>query len=393
MERQIDVGAQTRRPGGLRSSIQVVLPIFLAVRVALTLWMWAVRQVIAEPLPPDPVLRPYLGVAMEIHPLLEPWQRWDTLHYQAIAERGYGAFGGALFSPPLYPAAMRLAGQLLGGHTLLGGLIVANLAYLGGLLAFHQLARRELRSVDQAGRATLYLAVFPTAFFFMAAYSESMLLLGACLSMLAAWRGRWAISGLAGALAALSRLVGVAIALPLGYLGYRGWRGTSSWRCWLPLLGAVLGASALPLYSWLALDQGLLAPLQAQTGRFRGGLALPGWNLVQAFERVLAGEAFMADVVDLAFLLLFLAAGVAVWRRTSRELGLLYLGFLLPLLVRSAGSQPLLGSARYVLALFPAFLVLAEWSSRPWRHRLILYGSTAGLLYLSGQFAIWGWVG
>ncbi len=37
---------------------------------------------------PDPILRPYQGVTPETNPWLEVWQRWDTLHYQAIAERG-----------------------------------------------------------------------------------------------------------------------------------------------------------------------------------------------------------------------------------------------------------------------------------------------------------------
>ena len=101
----------------------------------------------------------------------------------------------------------------------------------------------------------------------------------------------------------------------------------------------------------------------------------------------------MSDVLDLGFLLLFLGCGVLVWRRHSTELGVLYLAGLAPLLIRTAGTQPLLGTARYVLALFPAFLVLATWGTTPWRHRLILYSSTAGLLFLSGQFAIWGWVG
>lgn len=377
----------------LRDSLRIALPIFLSVRVVLLLWMWGVRQVISEPLPPEPTLRPYLGVEPETNPWLEPWQRWDTLHYQAIAAGGYQAFGGALFTPPLYPALMRAAGQLLGGNDLLGGLIVSNLAYLGGLVAFHQLALAELGRQEQALRAVLYLAVFPTAFFFTAAYAESLLLLGACLAVVAARRGRWLLSGMGGLVAAASRLVGAAIVFPLAYLGYRNWRTEKRAHAWIPLLGSVIGAGLLPLYAWLGLGLGPLAPIEAQTGRFRGGFVVPGAGLVQALGRLLSGEAFMADVLDASFLLLFLICGLFVWKRTSRELGVLYAASLIPLLIRSAGVQPLLGTARYVLALFPAFMVIAEWGASPWRHRLILYGSTAGLLFLSGQFAIWGWVG
>ena len=82
---------------------RTAIVVFLIARIALTIWMWGVRQVYSTPLLPDPVLRPYVGVAVEQNPWLEVWQRWDTLHYQAIAERGYEAFKGALFVPPLYP--------------------------------------------------------------------------------------------------------------------------------------------------------------------------------------------------------------------------------------------------------------------------------------------------
>jgi NADH:ubiquinone oxidoreductase subunit 4 (subunit M) len=82
-----------------------------------------------------------------------------------------------------------------------------------------------------------------------------------------------------------------------------------------------------------------------------------------------------------------------VWRKYSKVTAIYYVSMLSLYLVRFAGSQPLLGTARYVLMLFPAFFVLAEWGRRPWANRLILYSSFAGLLFLSGQFAIWGWVG
>lgn len=387
-----------RQPGNelaptVRQAAVTVLPVFLALRIALAIWPWAVRQVVSGPMPPEPILRPYLGVQPETNPWLEPWQRWDTLHYQAIAERGYQAFDGALFTPPLFPILMRTLGAALGDHTLLAGIVISNLAYLGALIAVYLIACRELQDPVTARRAILFLAVFPTAFFYLAAYTESLLLLGASIALLAYPPGKWAISAASGALAALSRLVGTLVALPLAYLGTRGSRRTRALRPFAPAAATIAAALVLPIYAWLGLGMSPLAPLAAQAGRSHGGISLPGVNLIQAVLRLLSGEAFMADVLDLAFLLLFVVCGVVAGRRYSTSIGLLYLGLLSPLLVRSAGSQPLLGSSRYVIVLFPAFFVLAEWASTPWRRRLVLYTSTAGLLFLSGQFAIWGWVG
>lgn len=379
------------RSPGLGDSLRAVFPIFLLVRVLLMLWLWGVRQLFPQPLPPHPTLRQYLGVEPQFNAWLEPWQRWDTLHYQAIAERGYRAFDGALARSPLYPALMRLVGELAGGNTLLGGILVSNLAYLGAMVAFHQIALRELGSARPAQRAALYLAVFPTAFFFLAAYTESLLLLGTTVALLAAWRHKWIVSGVAAAGASLSRLVGVTIAVPLGYLGLQGWRERRNWRAWVPLLAALAGAAVLPVYAWLVLDLSPLAPLRAQAETFRVSAAFPGLNLLLAAGRLAAGGGNVSDALDLVFLVLFTVCGVIVWRRYSRTLGLLYVSGLVPLLMRMATVAPLHSSARFVLALFPAFMLLAEWGANPWRHRLILYGSTAGLLYLSGQFAIWGW--
>jgi hypothetical protein len=46
-----------------------------------------------------------------------------------------------------------------------------------------------------------------------------------------------------------------------------------------------------------------------------------------------------------------------------------------------------------LVAIFPAFLLLPTWGRKAWANRLILYLSVLGLLFLSAQFAIWGWVG
>jgi hypothetical protein len=359
----------------------------------MTVWMWLVRQVISDPISPDPILRPYLGVRVETNTWLEPWQRWDTLHYQAIAERGYDAFEGALFTPPLYPGLIATIDSITGSGSLLAGLVLSNLAYVGALLMFYRLAVLELKDQQLAIRATTYLALFPTAFFFLAAYTEPLLLLGVLVSIYMARRKRWLASGLSSAAAALSRLVGAALAIPLGVAAFQEARRSRSLLPWIAALGAIAGAAVLPLYAWLGLGRDPLAPFQAQTGRFHGGFSLPGTNLIEAALRITSGEAFMADVVDFGLLLLFIVCGVYVWRRFSKVISIYYVSMLLLYLVRIAGTQPLLGSSRYVLMLFPAFFVLAQWGKRPWVNRLITYVSFAGLLFLSGQFAIWGWVG
>lgn len=369
--------------------------VFLVMRLVLTFWMWGMKQIYARPTPPDPDLRPYVGVAVESNPLLEVWQRWDTTHYQAIAERGYTSFGLALFVPPLYPVLMRGVSLVTGGDTLLAGILVSNVFYLLGLVAWFRLVFREVGDRPAAQRAVVYLASFPTAFFFLAAYTEALYLFAAVLMFEALRAEKWGWAGIGGALASLSRLPGVVIVAPLLYVAWEDCHTRRKVRrgVWGAIGLTLLGAAIFPLYVWLGMGLPPWTPLLIQNIRNSGGLAWPGANLIAAAQQALSGQFVMTDVIDLTFFTTFILGAVPVWRKLPRVYGVYYLAVLALYLTRIAGSQPLLGIARYVLALFPLFMVLGQWGKNPWVNRLVLYASWAGLLFLAGQFAIWGWVG
>lgn len=373
-----------------RTQIQKIVLAFLAVSIPLTVWMWAVRQVIpvSPPVSSDDL---YKGVARETNPWLEPWQRWDTPHYQAIAERGYSAFDTALFTPPLYPLLMRSASIFFDGNMLASGRFVASLAFLGYLIAFFFLARLELPAEQDAWRALTYLILFPTAFFLVAAYSESLYLMFVTLSLLSAQKNKWMSAGLFGALAAFTRIPGMLMIVPLGWAAMEAWKRGDR-RAWLaPLLGGA-GALLFPLYVWLGLGLPPTAILDALNTR-GGQLALPGWNLIEAASRILHGQLVGENIFELTFALLFTALTIAIWKKLPRIFGVYAVTMMLFFLARLGSPQPLSGMARYVLEITPAFLILALGGRNPWAHRLITYTSIFGLLFFSAQFAIWGWVG
>ena len=73
--------------------------------------------------------------------------------------------------------------------------------------------------------ASCFVSVFPTALFFQAVYSEALFLL---LTLLAFWWARdrrWALAGLAGLLAALTRSSGLLLVVPLAVLWWEQRRG------------------------------------------------------------------------------------------------------------------------------------------------------------------------
>jgi hypothetical protein len=356
--------------------------------------MWGVRQAFPQDLPPDPKLRPYYGVTIEQNPWLEPWQRWDTLHYQAIAERGYLAFDRALFAPPLYPFLIKMVAGITQSTTLLAGLIVSSASYIAALVVFYRLAHYEFGDDASVQRAVLMLTTFPTAFFLLAGYAEALYILTAAGTLYAIRRGRWVLAGFAGGLAALSRLPGVLIILPLIISAIEVWRRERNWEPWKAVGIFTVLASFFPAYVWLALDRSPLDIIATQN--IRGGwgdISFPFLNIVKGIINILNEQTYVADVFDILFILVFILAMIPLWRYFPRLYSYYCWPLLLLYLTRDAGIQPLLGTSRYVLTLFPIFMVFAAWGQKPWINRLILYTSWGGLLFFSGLFALWNWVG
>lgn len=377
-------------PPGSRKAIVSILALFLLIVGGLGIWMRLIRQSFPV-LPPTFTPDLYVGTAPETNPWLEPWQRWDTPQYQAIAERGYSAFETAYFTPPLFPCLMRWTAPLFGGNTLAAGLFVSALAFLGCLLALHRLTRFELGDDSAAMRAVVYLASFPAAFFLVAAYNESLFLLGAILCLFFARQGKWLAAGLMGGFAALARIPGTLLLIPLACAAWQGWRRGIRLTWSAPASMAVV-LSAWYAFQWFFLHQPPTAILTAQNQR-GGHLTFPGLNLVEAVRRILTGQLVLENLLELGFTLAFVVLTLFVWKKLPRLYGVYAVTLMLFFLIRMGSPQPLVSMARYCLEVFPVFLLLAGWGARPWVNRLILYASWIGLLFFSAQFAIWGWVG
>jgi hypothetical protein len=398
--------------GLLRPALGFALRVFVPWRVALSAFALLLRVFYSGDLAPDPVFRPYLGIP-PVHGgwrglLVGVWQRWDTLWYMLIAREGYGLEDTRIFSPPLYPWLMRLAGGVLGGSDtalLVGGLIVANLACIAFLSYLYALVAGEWNE-SLARRCLVYVALFPTAFFLLAAYSESLFLLCVVAAFYHARLGRscqrkWIVACVWASLAPLARLPGIVLVVPLAVEFVRQWRSSRDagqrlawWHAW-PLSLPVLGGLAYPLYVRFALGaDSLWAPYWVHKARFVGRFAAP-WQSVWQAIRILASGHFRAiEPLDLFFTLVFVALTGAAFVSLPLTYGVYMAVMLLGTLTKVSEIQPLLSLSRYVLVLFPGFVLLARAGERSqWWNRAIVYPSVALALFYVGQFVLWGWVG
>lgn len=187
---------------------------------------------------------PVSGRAQQL--LQEAWQRWDVLHDQGIALAGYSQYldgWASTFHPPVYPLVMRLVGTLLEGNHRLAGMIVSSAACFLALFCLFRLTEQESNRFATR-RTVLRLSIFPTTFFLIVPYAESLFLLSSLLVCHAACRDKWPLAGGISGLATLTRPQGAVSLVPLGveYLRQRQSLSLSAWAgmTWLGLIPSSL---------------------------------------------------------------------------------------------------------------------------------------------------------
>lgn len=337
-----------------------------AVKVFLSMWVaWALLGLLTTSIIPSgkPVSVPGLTatpISPGWHNLVTAGDRADALWYLRIATGGYSSGDSSAAFFPLYPWSIRLL-TMLGLDPLFAAILIAQLSFLGVLTVFHALTTAEYDG-RTARRATLYLATFPTAFFFLAPYTEAPFLLCALLSFWFVRSNRWWVGGGWAFLAALTRSAGIVLFAALTVEAWRQYRRdrrhilARSIAAAAPLFGLVLYA----LY-WAVADGNPLEPLEAQKN-WQRVLTFP---LVTAYHAVMSAWKYQSYwLLDLLVVVVPVTA-VLAGARSVRPTYLTYalLSFLLPL-VDPFPARPLLSMPRFVAVVFPAMWVLARAAER-----------------------------
>ena len=320
--------------------------------------------------------------------ILKGLTRWDGGWYLRIATEGYNLKSAAFF--PLYPWLIR-ALQSLGIDPGAGALLIPNLAFLFILVVFYRLVSLDYDD-SVAVRALWYLALFPTAFYFSAMYTESLYLL---LVLLALYLGRtrqWFLASLCGMLAGMSRNLGIFLLVPLLY---EYWREENpafkspSLKTKGKLLWFALVPAGLVIYMFY-LRQVLGNPLAFMEAQkfWKRSLDFPWNSIYQAAINTSVGN----NLWNLLFTLYALVLLVLAWKLLRPSYTIyMFFGLVVPLL-SPATHSPLLSLPRFVLVLFPIYMVMALLVRREQVQWALLCSSTALMVYLHMFFANSRWV-
>ncbi|HYZ14019.1 MAG TPA: mannosyltransferase family protein [Actinomycetota bacterium] len=296
------------------------------------------------------------------HNLFTAWERFDALWFLRIADEGYRLGDGSAAFFPLFPLVVRAVSFVAGGHPFGAALVVSNLAFLAALVVTYLLT--DLEYDERRARATVVLlAFFPTSFFFLMPYSESLFLLLAVAAFWFARRGSWVGAGIAGALAALTRSVGIALAPAIAIEALHQ-RAEGRGRAWPGLLAAVATAGGTLAYlgSWELRAGDLLAPLHTQQSWERTF----SWPWASLWEGTRTAFRYVGDtnggywLLDWLIVIPFLAAAAYALARSRPSYGVYLLVTLLIPLSFVFEDRTLMSMPRFVLVVFPAFWAAAE---------------------------------
>jgi len=334
--------------------------------------------------------------------LLGVWLRWDAVSHLNLARSGYfGVMTGHSVYYPLYPFLARVVTRVLGGDYVAGGLVVSTVAATATLACLYRLVEREY-GLMAARWAVVALAVYPTALFLITPHTESLFLALTLGAFLAAYERRWWLAGWLGALASLTRGPGMLTPAALGWIAWRQWRTMTRPR---PIRWAAQVAVGLilPVLSGLAflLWRAVAGfPSMTYTLRYYSGLEMtnPISGLIAALTQFVAVHDLPVSLdVSSAFLFLGLTAAMILhrpWRRGDWSIYMIVnLGLFLS--KRSLVASSLQSLARYVLVLFPAFIVVGDWLSRRGPRVRFVYVVISGtlLLVFGALYALYWFIG
>ncbi len=289
--------------------------------------------------------------------LLGVWERFDTLWYLHIAEHGYDRPEAVVFFP-LYPLLIKVLSPLL--YTpLIASLFISTISSFFLFWGFQKLLRLDLPD-ETVWRALILFAAWPSSFILFAGYPESLLIALMIWPVYFARNGRWLLAGMLGLLAGLTKAVGFCVAVPLAVIAWREkrWRTLPGALCLLaPLIvAAIIKLSGQPLAS------------DAYPKHWKTEVAFPWSTLFASIHQSFT-------TFD-ALLILNLAALGAIFipafvKRLRPEYTLFALAVLILFLTKK--TDPLLqSSARYAMAVFPAFASLASILKHPFLMALAL---------------------
>lgn len=275
---------------------------------------------------------------------------WDGGHYLGIAEFGYREkFQYAFF--PLYPILIKTV-SLISKNYLFSSLLVS---IASSFFAVHLLYGLVAEDFDKkkSEKVVLCLLFFPTSFYFLTAYSESLFLFLAVASFYALRKNQLILATILVSLASSTKISG--LALVFSFLLYILMTYGFNKRYWFVLLSPL----GFIIYCWFLFQQtGDPFYFLTAENHWQRYLTIPGVSFWETIRNIASGS-LTFERFTILLDLLFAVFGIGFALRSLKFLPPIFSSFIffsmsLPLLTSTLTSMP-----RFLVVIFPIFILLA----------------------------------
>ena len=321
--------------------------------------------------------------------LLGTWIHWDACWYATIAAIGYGPDAGATTFFPLLPILLSGVTGTIGG-ILFAGPVVSAVACIAAFTGLRQLVSRDVDG-PTAERTVLYTAIFPSAFFLIAPFTEALFLATSVWAFLGARRRRWEIALVAGLLAGLTRPQGLILVLPLAWEAFQALRarwaaGGGRVQPTDLLIGVAVVAPALAYVGFVAWTTAVVGE-----SYFESHAAWGAHHLVWPWDRLAQGIAWSiehgrpVEALNAVSWVLFVGLAIAAIRLLPPSYWL-YAVPQLALMLTQETVIPLMSTIRYLIVVFPCFVIIAMAGRSPRFNTAWVIVSLLLLSFVATQF-------
>lgn len=320
------------------------------------------------------------------------WNAWDAPHYLSIAQHGYlttGEDANWIVFFPAYPYAVRFLDAVAPGGLLTSAFLVSGIASVAAALLLGILVRHDTGDDARAHRAVWFMLIFPTAYFLHLPYTESLFLSLVLGAFVAARTDHWGIAGVVGMLAALTRVNGALLLPALAVEAYLQYRRTGKLdRSWLWI--GFIGVGTLV---YLGINQHYFGnPLhfqEVQQAKWFKSFQDPITSVSSLYDTTMTMKPAMRQMLlaELVFLAIGFVAAILTFRFTRASYGV----WVLLNMVLFASTSWIQSTPRYVLTLFPIFLLLAMIDRQVWLSRLLSAWSLVWMAWFTALFALGRW--
>lgn len=325
---------------------------------------------------------------------IAPWGNFDGEHFVSIAYFGYQELQQAFF--PLYPKLMEV-GMLMFGRTMeVGsrtGYFISAITFPVALIFLYKLINLDYPKKFALGVIAVLL-LYPASFYFNAIYSESLFLMLITLSFYFFRKEKYFWASFFGFFASLTRVFGVLLFLSF-LIEIFLYKIPIRKVFWIILIPAGLALYMSYLYFSIG-DPLAFYNLQLVVGEQhqRGVVLFP--QVIYRYIKILFSLDLISPLLttilfELAVGIVFLMLPVIGYFKKIRlsYLVFAFLGYMLPTIQGSFSSLP-----RYVLVLFPSFIILALLLKHLPNWTKIVLGFLSAILLLieTGLFLRGYWV-